>query len=55
MILLLVYYVASQMWDLLWIMVYGFKGIIEDFTTDHPGYYINHRWLNGSAVETLAN
>ena len=34
-------------------MVYGFKGLIEDFITDHPGYYINPRRLNGSAVETL--
>ena len=35
------------------ITVYGFKGLIEDFSTDHPGYCINPRWLNGSAVETL--
>ena len=34
-------------------MVYGFKALVEDFTSDHPGYYINPRRLNGSAVETL--
>lgn len=34
-------------------MVYGFKGLIADFITDHPGYYINPRRLNGSGVETL--
>ena len=33
--------------------MYGFKGLTKDFITDHPGYYINPKRLNGSAVETL--
>ena len=34
-------------------MVYGFRGLVEDFLTSHPGYHINPRRVNGSGVETL--
>ena len=53
MIIPRIVFVLSQTWDLLRITVYGFKGLIEDFSADHPGYYINPRWLNGSAIKTL--
>ena len=28
-------------------------GLVHDFTSSNPGYYINPRRVNGSAVETL--
>ena len=34
-------------------MWYGFKGLVEDFLSTHPGYHINPKRVNGSAVETL--
>ena len=34
-------------------MWFGFKGVVEDFLTANPGYHVNPRRLNGSAVETL--
>ena len=34
-------------------MWFGFKGLTRELLSDHPGYYINPRRLNGSAVETL--
>ena len=34
-------------------MVCGFKELTDDFTSDHPGHYINPKQFNGSAVETL--
>lgn len=34
-------------------MWFGFKGLVEDFLFQHPGYHINPKRLNGSAVETL--
>ena len=34
-------------------MVYGFKGLVEEFLTTHPGYHINPKRVNGSAIETL--
>ena len=39
--------------DLLRVMVYGFKGLVADFLSSHPGDYINPMRINGSAVETL--
>ena len=44
---------AIQTWDLLRIMVYGFRGLVVDFLSSHPGYHINPRRVNGSGVETL--
>ena len=35
------------------IMVYGFRGLVVDFLTSHPGYHINPRRVNGSGVVTL--
>lgn len=32
---------------------YGFKGLVADFLSRHPGYHINPRRINGSAVETI--
>lgn len=32
---------------------YGFKGLVKDFLLRHPGYHINPRRVNGSAVETI--
>lgn len=46
-------FLAWQTWDLLRVMWFGFKGLTREFLSDHPGYYINPRRLNGSAVETL--
>ena len=34
-------------------MFYGFRNLVVDFLTAHPGYYINPRRVNGSGVETL--
>lgn len=34
-------------------MWYGFKGLVQDFLSTHPGYHINPKRVNGSAVETL--
>ena len=34
-------------------MWYGFKGLTSDFLTRNPGYHINPKRLNGSAVETV--
>ena len=34
-------------------MVYGFKGLVEDFLSTHPGHHVNPRRVNGSGVETL--
>ena len=34
-------------------MCIGFKNLVKDFTATHPGYYVNPRRVNGSAVETL--
>ena len=34
-------------------MVYGFRGLISDFLSSHPGYHVNPRRVNGSDVETL--
>ena len=42
-----------QTWDLLRVMVYGFRGLVVDFLSTHPGYHINPRCVNGSGVETL--
>jgi len=35
------------------LMYYGFKGMVEDFTTAHPGYTVHPVRVNGSAVETF--
>ena len=42
-----------QTWDLLRVMVYGFRGLVVDFLSSHPGHHINPRHVNGSGVETL--
>ena len=42
-----------QTWDLLRIMVYGFRGLVGDFLASHPGHHINPRRVNGSSVETF--
>lgn len=42
-----------QTWDLLRIMVYGFRGLVSNFLSTHPGYHVNPRRLNGSGIETL--
>ena len=34
-------------------MWFGFKGLVTDFISSNPGYYINPRRVNGSAVETI--
>ena len=34
-------------------MIYGFRGLVEDFLSSHPGDHINPRRVNGSGVETL--
>ena len=41
----------NQTWDLLRIMYYGFKGLVEDFLATHQGYHINPKRMNG--IETL--
>ena len=33
--------------------MYGFKGLVVDFLSTHPGHHINPRRANGSSVETL--
>jgi len=35
------------------VMVYGFRGLVKDFLSRHPGHHINPRRVNGSGVETL--
>ena len=42
-----------QMWDLLRVMVYDFKGLVEEFLTPHSSYHLNLKRVNGSAIETL--
>jgi len=39
--------------DLLRVVVYGFRGLVLDFLSTHPGYHINPRRVNGSGVEAL--
>lgn len=34
-------------------MWFGFKGLVYDFISSNPGYHINPRRVNGSAVETI--
>ena len=34
-------------------MWFGFRGLVQDFTTTNPGYHVNPRRVNGSAVETI--
>ena len=34
-------------------MIYGFRGLVEDFLSSHPGHHINPRRVNESGVETL--
>lgn len=34
-------------------MWFGFRGLVQDFTTTNPGYHINPKRVNGSAVETI--
>jgi hypothetical protein len=34
-------------------MHYGFKGLVDDFLSTHPGHHVNPKRVNGSAVETL--
>ena len=34
-------------------MIYGFRGLVEDFLSSHSGHHINPRRVNGSGVETL--
>ena len=33
--------------------MYGFRGLISDFLSSHPGYHVNLQHVNGSGVETL--
>ena len=33
--------------------MYGFRDLVVDFLSTHPGYHINPRRVNGSGVETL--
>lgn len=46
-------FLSWQTWDLMKLMYYGFKGMVEDFTTAHPGYTVHPVRVNGSAVETF--
>lgn len=46
-------FLSWQTWDLLRVMVYGFKGFCEDFLCRNPGYTIYPVRLNGSAIETF--
>lgn len=50
---LLLFTLLIQTWDLLRIMIYGFRGLVVDFLAAHPGYHINPRRINGSGIETL--
>ena len=34
-------------------MWFGFQGLVQDFTAANPGYHINPKRVNGSAVETI--
>ncbi len=34
-------------------VVYEFQGLVDDFTSSNPGYFVNPRRVNGSAVETI--
>ena len=34
-------------------MWFGFWGLVQDFTATNPGYNINPKRVNGSAVETI--
>ena len=36
-------------------MYIGFRNLVKAFTVAHPGYSVNPRRVNGSAVETLLN
>ena len=42
-----------QTWDFQRIMVYGFRGLVSDFLTSHPGHHINPRRVNRSVFQTL--
>ena len=53
MLCMLRLYDLAQTWDLLQIMVYGFRSLVKDFLASHPGHHINPRRVNGSGVETL--
>ena len=46
-------FLSWQTWDLMKLMFYGFKGMVEDFTTAHQGYTIHPVRVNGSAEETF--
>ncbi len=46
-------FLSWQTWDLLRVMVYGFRGFCEDFLRRNPGYTIYPVRLNGSAIETF--
>ena len=34
-------------------MFYGFKGLVQEFLSTHPGHYVNPKRVNGSGIETL--
>ena len=51
---IMLYALFLQTWDLLRIMWFGFRGVVEDFLAANPGYHVNPRRLNGSAVETFS-
>ena len=34
-------------------MIYGFRSLVLDFLSTHPGYHVNPRRVNGSGIETL--
>ena len=34
-------------------MIFGFRGLVQDFLSTHPGYHVNPRRVNGSGIETL--
>lgn len=34
-------------------MIYGFRGLVLDFLSTHPGYHVNPRRINGGGIETL--
>lgn len=46
-------FLSWQTWDLLRLMVYGYRGFCEDFCCRNPGYTIYPVRLNGSAIETF--
>ncbi len=46
-------FISWQTFDLIRLSIYGFMGLVQDFSLRFPGYYLVPHRINGSSVETV--